>query len=130
MGGEGGVALHGTEGSLVLGRVRAGGGESRGVIPYALWVRSGIIRYLATTTVGWCGILNAPPLPVSYPPPFMSMQDQDCYGGCFQASKAFVGDMAGVRIWRRVLPKEEVRGEWGLGENGGKGGGGSNTWCR
>ena len=52
-------------------------------------------------------------------PPAMSVQDQNCYGGCFQASKAFVGDMAGVRIWRRVLPKEEVRGEGGLGGGGG-----------
>lgn len=38
-----------------------------------------------------------------------SLQDQDCFGGCFSPSDAFFGDLAAVRIWRRVLGRDEVR---------------------
>eukprot|EP00967_Tisochrysis_lutea_P016262 scaffold18320_cov17-Tisochrysis_lutea.AAC.3 len=34
-------------------------------------------------------------------------QDQDCFGGCFSSSDAFKGDMAVVRVWRRVLDISE-----------------------
>lgn len=35
-------------------------------------------------------------------------QDQNCPGGCFQASHAFRGDMSVVRIWRRALSTNEI----------------------
>ena len=42
--------------------------------------------------------------------PFIMHQDQDCYGGCFLASKSFKGDMANVRVWRKTLAQNEVGG--------------------
>ncbi|GAX86406.1 hypothetical protein CEUSTIGMA_g13816.t1 [Chlamydomonas eustigma] len=36
-------------------------------------------------------------------------EDQDCYRGCFQASKSFTGDLANVRIYSRVLQQDEIR---------------------
>ncbi|KAG1674619.1 hypothetical protein FOA52_001868 [Chlamydomonas sp. UWO 241] len=35
-------------------------------------------------------------------------QDQDCWGGCFRASHAFRGELAVVRVWDRVLSREEI----------------------
>ena len=36
------------------------------------------------------------------------MQDQDCYGGCFDPSESFNGELAVVRLWRRALPRKEL----------------------
>ncbi len=41
--------------------------------------------------------------------PTYVVQDQDCFGGCFDASNAWVGELAVVRVWRRVVGAEEVR---------------------
>lgn len=35
-------------------------------------------------------------------------QNQECYGGCFSPSSAFDGSLANVRIWNRVLSKDEI----------------------
>ncbi|XP_032089975.1 serum amyloid P-component-like [Thamnophis elegans] len=36
-------------------------------------------------------------------------QDQDTFGGGFQASQSFVGDMAEVNMWPRMLTSDDVR---------------------
>jgi filamentous hemagglutinin family protein len=39
---------------------------------------------------------------------FVVGQEQDCNGGCFDASQAFIGDMDFMRVWNRVLSPSEV----------------------
>lgn len=49
---------------------------------------------------------SLPILPLHH---IVHLQDQDCFGGCFSPSDAFFGEMAVVRVWRRVVPAEQVR---------------------
>lgn len=35
-------------------------------------------------------------------------QDQDCPGGCFSPSNSYNGDLAVLRIWDRVLSKDDI----------------------
>ena len=37
-------------------------------------------------------------------------QDQDKLGGGFQEHESFIGEMADVNIWNRVIPDQEIRG--------------------
>ncbi len=80
----------GAEGALVLGQVRSATFRAAAVGPQSP----------PTTTRSQSLVLR-------------TMQDQDCFGGCFSPSDAFFGELAVVRVWGRVLTPDEVRRQMG-----------------